>query len=354
VPSSAAEQKVREAFAEQAEWCRTLASPLTATICDLLAQREWPESAATEQLRNWPGDPRASADAVPLRTCGGLHALVRAGKLPELAAYYPPNEVERPGDSMWPAIAGALAHPDLLPWLEGPPQTNEVGRSAALVAGLLVFAARYRLPISLLELGASAGLNLQLDRFGFDLGGLHIGDVHSGLQLTPEWQGPRPPEATLCIAERAGVDLHPLDPMDDSERLLAYVWADQVQRSRQLEAALTIAKAHPLGIDQGDAAIWLEERLARPSPAGRGRVIMHSIAFQYFPLTTQAKVRAAIEHAGASATEDQPVGWLRFERDGPDRDAYLRLHSWPGDTEQLLARSHPHGASISWLALPGN
>ncbi|MCA1653440.1 MAG: DUF2332 domain-containing protein [Sphingomicrobium sp.] len=353
MPGSAAEQRVRAAFAEQAGWCRTLGSPLTAQLCDLMAERPWPDTAVADRLRAWSGDPRASADAVPLRLGGGLHALVRRHAVPELAACYPPHPLPAP-DSMWPPLVEALGHADLAQWLDGPPQTNEVGRSSALIAGLLAFASRFPLPISLMELGASAGLNLQLDRFRFNLGERHIGDASSLLQITPEWHGAPPPAASLEIAARAGVDQDPLDPALDSDRLLAFVWADQVQRIAQLEAALTIARAHPVAIDRDNAASWLETQLSAEPTTGVSRVVMHSIAFQYFSLETQARVEAAIEQAGAEATERTPLGWLSFERDGPGRDVYLRLRTWPGGEGRLLARCHPHGASISWLDAPAH
>lgn len=350
MPASAAEALVREAFSEQAQWCRSLASPLTAQICDLLATQEWPEGGAADRLREWPGDPRASADAVPLRLCG-LHALVRSGAAPDLAAFYPPNSAPSE-EAMWSALITALTMPSLSPWLDNPPQTNEVGRSNALVAGLLTFAARFGTAIELLELGASAGLNLNLDRFQFDLGGLHIGDASSPLKLTPDWHGPRPPKAVLTISVRAGVDQSPVDAIAQGDRLLAYVWADQRRRIAQLEAALTIARANPIKVDQDDAAPWIEERLSKPQMAGTGRVIMHSIAFQYFPPQTQARVSAAIQAAGAAATEQTPLGWLRFERLADEKDPSIRLQTWPDGGDQLLGSSHPHGASVNWLGVP--
>lgn len=353
MPISGAEQAVREAFSEQAAWCRSLGSPLTAQLCELLASREWPECPVAARLKNWDGDPRASADAVPLRLCGGLHAAVRSGIAPNLAAAYPPNPLPDE-DRMWPALAPVLAMQELSTWLDGPPQTNEVGRSSALVSGLLEFTARFGTPIELLELGASAGLNLHLDRFQFQLGGLHIGDPSAPLKLTPEWQGPSPPPEQLAIASRAGVDLNPVDAIVHGDRLLAYVWADQRQRIVQLEAALAVARSNPLSVEQGDAAPWIEARLSKTQAPGTGRVIMHSIAFQYFPPETQARVSTAIRSAGEAATEQMPLGWLRFERLADEKDPSIRLQTWPGGDDRLLGFSHPHGASIKWLGDPAH
>ena len=86
--------------------------------------------------------------------------MVRRGRLPALARLYPPHPAP-PGEVLWQEVAAALgdAGDELEPWLDRPPQTNEVARAAALMAGLLVVTARTGLPLALYELGASAGLN---------------------------------------------------------------------------------------------------------------------------------------------------------------------------------------------------
>jgi hypothetical protein len=348
VPASAAEQGVRAAFAEQAGWCRALGSPLTALVCDLLGQQPWPEGEVAQRLREWPGDPRPSGDAVPLRLCGGLHAGVREGTLPALAACYPPNSLPD-AERLGTAIDEAMESPGLAEWLDRPPQTNEVGRANALFAGLLTFAEQFPLPVALFELGASAGLNLRMYRFGYDLGGLRTGDPSSPLQLKPDWRGPPPPEARVEVIGRHGVDLTPLDPLCDGDRLLAFVWADQAQRIAQLAAALEVARAEPVTLDTGDAAGWIEARLAEPQVVGSSRLVYHSIAFQYFPPTSQQRVATAIERAGEMTTEKAPIGWMRFERTPDEQDPTLRLKSWPGGEDRLLATCHPHGASVNWL-----
>ena len=78
-------------------------------------------------------------------------------------------------------------------WLDHAPQTNEVGRSAVLMSGLLVIADRFHLPLRLYELGASAGLNLLLDRYGYDLGGLRTGDPASACSSAPNGKARRLP-----------------------------------------------------------------------------------------------------------------------------------------------------------------
>lgn len=347
MPGSATEAAVRAAFARQAEWAAKLDSPFMARLCRLLAERLDRTSEVGRRVLDWPGDADPFADAVPLRLAGGLHALVRRGGAPGLAACYPPNPL--PDDeALWTALWSVLAKPDLLEWLDGAPQTNEVGRSAVLMAGLLVVADLFPQPVELLELGASAGLNLMLDRYGYRLGGLRAGDPDSPLQLEPDWTGDPPPDSRVEVAGRRGVDLNPLDPGRDGERLLAYVWPDQARRLAQLEAALAIAASDPAPVERGDAAAWLEARLAEPAAAGATRVVLHSIAFQYFPREAKKRIHAMMAEAGAAATPAEPLAWLRYEHDRRDERITLRLTAWPG-RERLLAHCHPHGSAVHWV-----
>jgi hypothetical protein len=348
VPGSATEAAVRAAFARQAEWARKLESPLMIRLCRLLAERLDRSTETGRRVLDWPGTADSFADALPLRLTGGLHALVRRGDAPALAACYPPNRLPD-ADSLWAALRLVLAEPDLLPWLDSAPQTNEVGRSAVLMSGLLVLAERFGRPVELLELGASAGLNLVLDRYGYDLGGVRAGDPASPLQLKPEWKGLPPPSARVEVAGRRGVDLNPLDARRDRDRLLAYVWPDHGRRLAQLEAALAVAAEDPPAVEPGEAGAWTEARLAEPAAAGVTRVVLHSVAFQYFPEETKARIAAALAQAGAAATAEAPLAWLRYEHDAGDARITLRLRTWPGGEERLLAHCHPHGSSLRWL-----
>jgi hypothetical protein len=347
VPASATEAgeaAVRASFAEQAGWCQKLGSPFTALLCRTLGEALDRTTAAGRRVLDWPGDPAPSADALALRLCGGLHGLVRAGAVPELAALYPPHEP--PGEAaLAAALRPVLDRADLTPWLDSAPQTNEVGRSAVLMAGLLVAAEVLRRPLHLLELGASAGLNLILDRYCYDLCGVRTGDPASSLQLRPEWKGGPPPVAEVTIAGWRGVDLR---PADDPDRLLAYIWPDQEERLAQAERAIALRGGDPPPVDAGDAGDWIIMQLDRPAAEGTVRIIMHSVAYQYFPEATQARVTAAIETAGRR----EPLGWLRMEKVPRDERYSLRLRLWPGGEDRLLAWTHPHGRSIRWLEPP--
>jgi len=342
------EGAVRAAFAQQAAYCVQLSSPFTALLCTLFGERLDRSTMIGRRLLDWPGNPAPFGDALALRLCGGLHFLVRSGRVPGLAAFYPPAPLPQ-ADALWRALQPILDDDALAPWLDGPPQTNEVGRSAVLISGLLVAAARFGLPLRLYELGASAGLNLQLDKYRYDLGGLEIGGPAAPLSLRPDWTGAPPPEADLRIAGRAGSDLSPVPLPEARERLIAYVWPEQAERLARLEAALAIAAADPPLLDRADAADWIETVLPLVPEPGVTRVVMHSVAFHYFPEATRKRVTAHIEAAGATARSDAPLAWLRYEEQPGDEHFSLRLRTWPGG-DQLLAWAHPHGKSVTWLA----
>ncbi|GAG80750.1 unnamed protein product, partial [marine sediment metagenome] len=240
----------------------------------------------------------------------------------------------------------------LCAWLDLPPQTNEVARSAILMAGLMALSAESGLPVRLYELGASAGLNLVPDKYGYKFGQLETGAPDARLVLTPEWSGPSPPDAAVSVVGRRGVDLNPLDvtKADDRARMMAYVWADQSERLQRMEAAIETARAEPPKLDQGDAAEWLARQLAQSPGEGVCRVVMHSIAFQYFSPDTRNKIASLMSETGANAGARTPLAWLRFEfDDSSSRKTSLCATLWPGGAEHLLARSDPHVREVKWF-----
>lgn len=347
---------VQMAFENQSAICTKAGAPFTGHLCRLVAQRLTGDTVIGRRILNWQGNPSHEGDALPLRLVGGLHALARDGRRPDWSAIYPPHQIPE-DEELW-AMLNAVIKDEvafLEPWLDGPPQTNEVGRSAALMAGLLVLADQYDLPFETYELGASAGLNSLLDLYHHDLAGVVAGDDMSSVRLKPEWTGATPPKGHVEISARHLVDLNPLDPADHGTRtkLEAYVWADQLDRLARLQAALDISADRALCVDAGDAADWLEAHLALEPTTGLCRVVMHTIAYQYFPIQSQERIRRHIEAAGALAREDAPLAWLSFEqseRGGSERRPLLEVTTWPGGQTRTLARCQPHGALIEWLA----
>jgi hypothetical protein len=337
---------VREAFRTQSRACVELGSPFMGQLMALCAERLAPGTNVADRVLGWPGDVGPSADSVPLRLAGALHGLVRDGTDAGLSAVYPPAKAA--DDALWSAVEAAMtAHgARLMRWLDSPPQTNEVRRSAALLAAASWIAGHFPMPFVLSELGASAGLNLSFDRFALEAGGVRIGASESPVRLAPEWRGAAPAPHSVRVAERAGVDLNPLDPLDpgDRLRLLAYLWPDQPERLRLTEAAIAMAGTRP---DRGDAAEWLEARLAAPRP-GRVHMVYHTVAWQYFPPETQARCRAALEAAGARATAEAPLAHVGMEADGTKGSAALTATLWPGGATRELARVDFHGRWIAW------
>jgi hypothetical protein len=237
-------------------------------------------------------------------------------------------------------------------YLAGAPQTNEPARSAMLLGGFLTIAPAARLPLTVFEIGASAGLNLIFDRYRYDFGGWQWGADGAAVTIAATWEGPRPPDAPLLVAQRRGCDKYPLDLQDDEarRRLRSYIWPDQTDRLRRLDAAITTALSiDPPVVDPADAADWLPARLDEPRP-GSVTVIVHSIVWQYLPRDTKARIAAAIARRGAAADAGAPpLAWLRLE---PEHDAVeprLRLTLWPGGREQLLGLGDYHGRRVTWL-----
>ncbi|PIE06398.1 MAG: hypothetical protein CSA74_12715 [Rhodobacterales bacterium] len=280
-----------------------------------------------------------------------MNALVLRGDSPELAALWPPNS--GPEDALETALAEAMTRHEtvLLHWLDSPPQTNEVRRAAVLIAAGHWLAQRVDLPFVLSELGAAGGLNMMWDRFRLDLPDGTLGPADSPVRLAPDWRGPCPPAALVRIADRRGVDLNPLNTQDpeDALRLLSYIWADQHDRIARTRAAIALAQAT---VDRGDAAAWLEARLATPRP-GALHLVYHTIAWQYFPEDTKARCRAALTQAGTRATTEAPLAHLSMEADEQHgKGAVIELTLWPGGARMTLGRVDFHGRWVDWRA-PG-
>jgi hypothetical protein len=287
-----------------------------------------------------------------LRLMAGVHRLVLEGAAPPLARFYPSAGGTPELDPAWQAFAelARTARARLRELLERPCQTNEVGRSAALVGGFLSLVGQTGLPLRLLEIGSSAGLNLQFDRYLYACGGSMFGDPRSPVRFEDVFAERCPPlEQRPVIAERRGCDPRPLDPAsaDDRLTLLSAVWADQTERVAQLRAALELAAAAPSPVERAQAGEWLEGRLGDPHD-GAATVVFHSIVWQYLGEREAARVARAIERAGERATAESPLAWLRMEPGG--ELAEVRLTTWPGGDESVIAQAGYHGRPVLWRA----
>jgi hypothetical protein len=341
---------VATAFANQVAYCEAAGAHITARVCAGIGAVVAAQASGEllDRVRGWQGAPLA--DALPLRVAGGLHALHLSGAAPELSAIY----AGEPADDA-ALIADVIAAHEiaLLPWLDGPPQTNEAGRSANFIAAMLWLAER-GLParFECLEIGSSAGINLMLDRYAYDLGGVRVGPEDAVMHFVPEWRGAAPPSHRIEISSTRGCDVAPVDLTDPAQalRLKAYIWPEHTVRFERMDAAIRAASEQKPDIVQMNAADFVEAALAEPQEPGTTRMLMHSIVWQYVPADQQARVTAAMEAAGARATAERPLAWVQVEADRTVHRHKLTVRYWPGGAEEVqLAWSHPHGADVEWL-----
>jgi hypothetical protein len=311
----------------------------------------------------------APADSAPLALMGAVHRVALTGRAPALAPFLPsvaiaegrepPTSPPDPG-AAWPAFIDVVdgMREDIVELLRHPIQTNEVGRSAALLGGFLEVA-RLGRPLRLAELGASAGLNLRWDRFRYEDA---WGDPASPVRFGSVFEGgARPPlDVDAAVVAREGCDRAPVDPTTEDGRLtlMSFVWADQSERFARLRGALEIARRVPATVERSDALEWLERRLGRREP-GTATVVFHSIVVLYFTAEERSRLAVMLDGAGAAATPDEPLAWLRFEHpDTGDPVATgwsrigrpeVRLTVWPGGRERRLAEAAAHGPPVRWL-----
>ncbi|MCR2835071.1 DUF2332 domain-containing protein [Parerythrobacter lacustris] len=344
------EGAVATAFANQVAYCENAGAPITArvvgAIADVLASDA--SNALIERIRTWHGAPLA--DALPLRIAGGIHALHLSGDAKELAPIYRGISAD---DAALVRDAMLAFEAPLMPWLDGPPQTNEAGRSSNFSAAMLWLADKgLTARFALLEIGSSAGINLMMDRYRYDLGGIVVGPEQPAMHFAPEWNGSPPPAADIAIVSAKGCDVAPVDLTDPAQalRLKAYIWPEHTVRFDRMEAAIRAATERKPDLVRMNAAEFVEDALAKPQVPGTTRVLMHSIVWQYVPQDQQQRVTAAMESAGAAATADRPLAWVSVEADRTVHRHMLKVRYWPGGEEAVqLAWSHPHGADMEWL-----
>jgi hypothetical protein len=275
--------------------------------------------------------------------------LVLEGRAPQLARYYP-SAGGRPGPGAWKAFQATVEEHTvaLRPLVVNPVQTNEVGRSGALLGGFLTVASEAGLPLRLLEIGASAGLNLLWDQYFYATPHGSWGDPRSTVRFSDFLiEGRLPLQARVEVLDRRGCDTVPVDAASEDGRLtlLSFVWPDQAARIHNLRCALASASVVPAPIDAQDAGRWLEVNL---SPRrGSATIVFHSVVWQYLGASGQKRVLEAIERGGAAAGPDAPLAWLRLEQGG--QEAEVRLTHWPGARERLVATSGFHGSGVRWL-----
>jgi hypothetical protein len=258
-------------------------------------------------------------------------------------------------------------------------QMNEVARCAQVAVGLAATSAG-RGPIALVDLGTGAGLGLQLDRFQYEIGGRRAGPPDAGLCLSCALRGHRePPPATVPpIAERVGIDVSPIDLADPAA--LAWLQAccpPEAAALTRLTAAAEVASRNPAAVVTGDVVQELP-RVLDGLPAGLPVVVVDAYLAVFLPAVRRSRLAEIM----ADAARARPVTWLSLDplvplgpagRDSvQDLDvpadiaadyarsgvfAVLGARTFDGSSfdhgrerGRLLARAHPSGQWMEWLA----
>ena len=316
------------------------------------------------------GDALRAIEAVPARRrhptviLAALHDLALAGRAPALAAAYAAAD----GD----AAAGAAIH-TLLRMTDRvaaiaarrQPRTDETGRCAVLYPAIAEAARRAGAKaVGLIDVGCSAGLNLNVDRVGITYGnGQALGDPSSPVQMSCSIVGGRPVPARAIpeVVARIGVDLDPLDvtAADDARWLRACLWPDEPERAARLEAEMALAAAEPPLLLRGDAVELLPDAVARV-PADALPVVTTTWALSDFPLESRLRFLHRLDDAAAG----RAVAWVSVEGVGVapavptlgDRRASghgiigLAVFGRSALRVEAVGRCWSRGGMLAWLA----
>jgi hypothetical protein len=315
-------------------------SPVYERLADALADDPAVAERIVAERRTWDG---------VLRLFGAVHDLVLTGAAPEALS-------GDPGDF----AAALVEHEDRLRErvARQAVQTNEVRRCTGLLPAFLMLARERGLPLELLELGPSAGLNLLVDRYAYRYTHGRWGPLDAMLQLeADDRRGPVPPgllATRLDVRRRRGVDLAPVDPTRDDGYLVlrSFLWAGRQDRIDRLDAAIAVLQAmpNPPELVAGNYIELLPELLAaRPDDALT--VVFQTASTGYLSPEDNTRLRSALEAAGA---DGRPLGWVstrrRDERESDRDDRYeLEVRLWP-EPVRLVGYLDFHGNWLEWLA----
>jgi hypothetical protein len=334
----------------QADACRELGSPLYGDLLNCAAADLVAGGPTADILRGHFTDRLSSVLA--LRFLGGVHALALSGQAPELAEYYPScggSADPEPGSPRaWAAMRSVLAEQgaSVSSWLDRPPQTNEVGRAAALLGALRHITAAASMPVRLVEVGASAGLNLRADHFFVSGSAGRHGDPDSPVALADGWLGDPLPASRIEIVERTGGDLAPVDPLTAKGRLTltAYVWPDQSERVSRLRGAFEIASRVPAELRAESASATLARLQLVP---GTWTVLWHSIFRQYLSDGQRAELADGVAALGQAATGSARFAYVYLEQSRAG-GCPVTLTTWPGGDTRVLGSAPAHGLPVRW------
>ena len=321
-----------------AEWARLAdGSPLYSHLGAFIA--ETPEMLRI--LNRVEGQPRANV------LLAAVHYLLMIDPEHELSRFYGSlvDDPSPPSESDGPFIDFVLTHEDEIVGLGSTrfTQTNECRRCVALLPAI------WEVPLDrfhLVDLGASAGLNLAIDRYGYRWD--HVEWQLSGpLILETELRGRVPLPRPVEVLSRTGLDLHPVDVDDHDDRrwLEALIWPEHRERRERLQGALAVASRLELEFVSGSALQTLLPVLDG-LPPGEAVVLMNSFTLNQFTGEQRSELESLIEEA----RRRRLVARVSFE--------YTRGDDWPrltiddGSGTRQIGQGHPHGEWVELYALP--
>lgn len=308
---------------------------------------------------------------LPVLLFAAVHLLVIEGHGGDLARFYPTLHgsdaaIDPSADDPYPAFREvALEHAGRVRHLTATrqTQTNEIGRCALFLPALAAVAAETG-PVSLVDVGASAGLNLLLPQYGFDYGERGAIAGPSPIVLPCGLRGHPPagfdtPSHVPPVADAVGIDMMPIDVTDDDavRWLQACVWPDMTDRFERLVEAIGIARAHPPRVHTGDAVEGVRALVESSSRLGHP-VVLTSWVLNYLPIARQREFVAQLDRLGS----DIDLSWVIAESPAETPGIPVPTHEpaealtvvalvrWRRGTRTVtrLGTAHPHGYWLHW------
>ena len=291
------------------------------------------------------------ADRLPaLLASAAISYLVRRDQPAPLAGYFPEPGGPQPGfDDGFPGAARAFVSArldDIVAECQGRRyQMNEVARCTQIALGLAAAADPAAGPVGLADLGTGAGLGLHLDRYRYRVGGRARGP---GRRHDPELRGPRlaetPPAVVPPIAERVGIDRHPLDPRDPAARSWLEACAPpEASGLARLAAALGVARRYPARLVAGDVVTALPAVL-ESFPPGRRVIVTDSYLAVFLPAPQRAEL-AAVWPAPRGPARSPGCRWTRWFPSGRPAGTACRASRCPW---RWSATTSATGCSPCW------
>jgi hypothetical protein len=230
-------------------------------------------------------------------------------------------------------------------------QTNEVARCAFLLPAYNVVNALTGRPAALIEVGTSAGLNQNIDRYGYRYESTR-GVVELGrgspvaVRANTGDAVPAPATTMPRIGWRTGMDLHPIDIGDEDQAkwLQALIWPDKVERHTRLAAAIEVAHNYPPTVVGGDV-FAVVPTLVEAAPLETAVVIQHSFVLNQFERPARERFYDMLDELAS----ERSIYRVSAEPLEADRGTVLELtiHG-PHRSTRELAAVHHHGEWIEW------